>query len=97
MFRRIKPQIVESIVESSEGYRVQTKDRFHIEYLDELNHAVVEVEFAPAATIIYKSTICIFSRSTGEPNMSSSRDEIIFKRIVAGSEALRDGGSVIVE
>jgi hypothetical protein len=76
MFRKLAPQKVQH----SDGYVVQVADRTHVEYIDGVKRAVVEVEFAPIVGV-YRSTLEIF-------NEARTTSDVVLGRIVAGLEAM---------
>lgn len=76
MFQRLAPQQVRH----SDGYIVQVADRHHVEYLDGVDHWLIEVEFAPV-TGIFRSSLHGQQPSVLDPNE-------VLNRIAAGLEAM---------
>jgi hypothetical protein len=68
MFRRIAPQQAKH----SEGYLVQIKDRYSIEYYDHAIIACVRAEFG-AVTAVYPDTLEVHEH--GSPCLGPSQDE----------------------
>ena len=76
MFKTLGPQKVQHL----DGYVVQVTDRHHVEYLDDVDHWLVEVEFAPV------TGICRTSLRGQQPNALDSNEAL--SRIAAGLEAM---------
>ena len=80
MFRRISPQKVQHICKK---YIVQSKDRYHMEYIDEQFCVEIEVDTGVNDTVIYKDGLC----STNKVLTDLER-ELIIKRVSKGLKAM---------
>ncbi len=80
MFKIIKPQQAQH---KTKKYFVQTKDRYHEEYIDGDLKVVVEVDVGIDNTVIYKDSF----RSNNK-KLSQLEIDIIIKRIAKGLKAM---------
>lgn len=83
MFTKLAPQSVQS----SEGFIVQSFDRYHIEYIAKDIRGMVEVDNG-RSTGIYKDTLKLMALDGSEVFHSEENKKEIISRIAAGLEAM---------